>query len=303
MTKLQWHPSLKKTLKGCDVWWQSSMVTRNKRDAELARLRDDLSKEGRFRTDASTLMILAQTYCVEACLLAQRGEAKEMNVALRNGIAFRSLDFLKIASRTYTSDRATLLTSLWTSMMAVGPTMLSDWDHGPFCAYYLIQLAHKDMRINHPTIRKDGWGKGTNDTFLIGLFSQAYNIPTHYESVNPMVEAYSQLLAVWQTVDEAAFRRAMSDAAEYHITRSKDGTDRNKYEFESYFDRVFPAELLAVQALRRRDGLPEFTTGHLLVDTPWSIIRDLPECEPHPLANALEDRLRSEDPELWVRKI
>jgi hypothetical protein len=301
MTKLQWHPSLKKTFKGCETWWQSSMIARNKRDAELSRLQDDLSKEGRFRTDASTLMILAQTYYTEACILASRGETKEISASLNYGVVFRSLDFLKIASRTYTSDKGTLLTSLWTSMMAVGPTMLSDWERGSLCAYYLIQLAHKDMRINHPSIRKDGWGKGTNDAFLIALLSQAYNIETHYESVNPMVEAYRELLAIWETRDQAVFQRAMSDAAEYHITRSKDGTERNKYEFEKDIDRVYPGELLAVQALRRRDGLPEFTSGHLLVDTPWSIIRDLPECEPHPLAARLEYRLRHEDPDLWQR--
>ncbi len=299
MMKLQWHPSLKKTFKGCETWWQSSMVTRKKRDTELTRLHDDLSKDGKFITDASTLMILAQTYCIEACLAGQKDDVNAVTEAIHHGVAFRSLDFLKIATRTYTSDKGTLLTSLWTSMMAVGPTMLSDWAHGSLCAYYLIQLAHKDMRINHPSIRKEGWGKGTNDAFLVSLLSQAYGIKTHYESVNPMVEPYRQLLEVWQTTDEAVFQRAMNDAAEYHITRSKDGTERNKYEFEKNIDRVFPGELLAVQALRRRDGLPDFATGHLLIDTPWSIIRDLPDCEPHPLAVKLEERLRSEDAEQW----
>jgi hypothetical protein len=37
----------------------------------------------------------------------------------------------------------------------------------------------------------------------------------------------------------------------------------------------------------------------VLVDTPWSIIRDMPACEPHPLAVALEARLRKDDPECW----
>lgn len=113
-----------------------------------------------------------------------------------------------------------------------------------------------------------------------------------------MIEPYRQLLAVWRSTEEAVFQRAMIDAAEYHITRSKDGTERNKYEFEKDIDRVYPGELLAVQALRRKEGLPEFWSGHLLVDTPWSILRDLPECEPHPLAKALEDRLRREIPSL-----
>ncbi len=301
--KLQWHASLKKTFKGCDIWWQSNMVKRDELGRWLSVLKGDLSNdEYRFKTSPNTLTLLSHTLNIQSCILSCASDVDGLVRSLRYGVHFRALDFLRTATRTYTSDRATALTSLWTSMMAVGPTMLSDWEHGSLCAYYLIQLAHKDMRINHPSIRKDGWGKGTNDAFLIALLSQAYSIPTHYESVNPMVEPYRQLLDVWRTTDHDTFQRAMSDAAEYHITRSKDGTDRNKYEFESYFDRVFPGELLAVQALRRRDALPDFTTGHLLIDTPWSIIRGLPQCEPHPLAAALEDRLRSEDRELWLRK-
>jgi hypothetical protein len=62
------------------------------------------------------------------------------------------------------------------------------------------------------------------------------------------------------------------------------------------FDRVFPVELLAIQALRRRDGLPAFETGHLSVDTPWSVIKDLPEVEPHALAVAVEARLKKTTP-------
>jgi hypothetical protein len=302
MTKLQWHPSLKKTFKGCESWWQSNMVKRDELGTELAQLQQDLDKDGRFGTRPSTIMLVAHTLTIQSCILSNAGEVGDLVSPLRHGVHFRALDFLRTATRTYTSDKATTLTSLWTSMMAVGPTMLSDWEHGHLCAYYLIQLAHKDMRINHPSIRKDGWGKGTNDAFLIALLSQAYNIEAHYESVNPMIEPYRQLLDVWQTRDEVIFQRAMSDAAEFHITRSKDGTDKNDYEFEKDIDRVYPGELLAVQALRRRDGLLEFTSGHLLVDTPWSIIRDLPACEPHPLAVRLEDRLRSEDPELWLRK-
>ncbi len=298
-TKLQWHPSLKKTFKGCEVWWQSNMVARHKLETELASLTQALEKEGRFGLDPSTIYLIAHTLNTQSCILSGKYEFDELTRSLRRGVMFRALDFLMTATRTYTSNRSTALLPFWTSMMAVGPTMLSDWEHGRRCAFYLIQIAHKDMRINMPVMRKEGWGKGTNDAFLIALFSQAYAIPTHYESVNPMVEPYRQLLEVWRTTDQDRFQQAMAAAAEYHISRSKAGTDRNTYEFEKSFDGVYPGELLAVQALRRRDGLPEFDTGHLLVDTPWSIIRDLPECEPHPLAAALEARLRRDDPECW----
>ncbi|MBL8264209.1 MAG: hypothetical protein JNM58_17495 [Xanthomonadaceae bacterium] len=299
MTKLKWHPSLKKTFKGCDVWWQSSMIKRNKRDTELALLEQSLLQEGRFRIDPSSLMILAQTYCTEACLLGARNEADALARPLRNGVQFRALNFMKVATRSLPGDDSQPLLPFKSSLMAVGPTMLSDWTFGRLCAYYLIQVAHKDMRMNVPVIRKEGWGKGTNDAFLIALLSQVYGIETHYASAKPMIEVYRRLLEVWRSTDQEVFRAAMAEAAEFHISRSKGSTDRIWYEFESYYDSVYPSELLAVQSLRQRDGLPEFETGHLLVDTPWSILRDLPECEPHPLALALEARLRSDDPEYW----
>lgn len=299
MKKPLWHPSLKKTFKGCEVWWQSNMVKRDELGRWLAVLERDLAVEGRFKTSANTLYLLAHTLTNHACILSGKYQFEELTRSLRWGAMFRTLDFLKTATRSLPGDDSQPLTSLWTSMKAVGPTMLSDWVRGRMCASYLIAIAHKDMRIKHPAIRKEGWGKGTNDAFLIALLSQAYAIPTHYASVNPMVEPYRQLLEVWRTTDRDAFQQAMTAAADYHISRSKDGTDHNTYEFEKDVDRVYPGELLAVQALRRRDGLPAFDTGHVLVDTPWSIIRDLPECEPHPLAAALEARLRRDDPECW----
>lgn len=128
------------------------------------------------------------------------------------------------------------------------------------------------------------------------LFSQAFRVQTDFRSTNPLVAAYQGLLDCWRTKNEAQFKEAMHAAAEFHISRSKDGTDRNKYEFEWDIDRLFPPELLSVQALRRRDGLPEFETGHLLVDGPWAAIRDLPPAEPHPMAVAVEARLEQDYP-------
>ena len=299
MTKLKWHPSLKKTFKGCGIWWQSGMVKEDRREAMSALLAKSLAEDGKFRLHPYALMGLTQTYFIEVCLLGGKNEVDALVNPLRYGVQFRALDFLKVAIRSLPGDDSQPLTSLWSSMMAVGPTMLSDWALGRQCAYYLIQIAHKDMRINVPVIRKEGWGKGTNDAFLIDLLSQAYGIPTHYEPAKAMIEPYRHLLEVWRSSDRDVFRQAMVEAADFHISRSKVGTDRNKYEFEKDIDRVFPGELLAVQALRRRDGLPEFETGHLLIDTPWSVIRDLPECEPHPLAVQLEARLRQDDPERW----
>ena len=299
MTKLKWHPSLKKTFKGCEVWWQSGMVKENRREAMSALLAKSLAEEGRLKLHPYALRGVAQTYTIETCLLGARNEVEALVRPLRYGVQFRAVDFIFPATRALPSAHSQPVRAFESSLMAVGPTMLSDWVLGRMCAYYLIQVAHKDMLINVPAIRREGWGKGTSDAFLIFLLSQAYDIPTHYESAKPLIQPYQHLLKVWRTADQGIFRHAMTEAAEFHISRSKDSTDRVQYEFEHDIDRVYPGELLAVQSLRRRDGLPEFETGHLLVDTPWSILRDLPECEPHPLALALEARLRCDDPEYW----
>jgi hypothetical protein len=284
MSKLQWHPSLKKTFKGCEVWWQSGMVKENRREAMSELLAKSLAEPGRFRLHPSALMVLAQTYYTEACVLGAKSEIQALPKLIQYGVKFRALDFMKTATRSLPGDDSQPLLPFKSSLMAVGPTVLSDWALGRQCAFYLIQVAHKDMRINVPVIRKEGWGKGTNDAFLIGLLSQAYGISTHYEPAKPIIEPYRRLLEVWRTTDSIVFGAAMAEAADFHISRSKGSTDRIWYEFESYYDSVYPSELLAVQALRRCDGLPAFDTGHVLVDTPWSIIRDMPECEPHPLA-------------------
>jgi hypothetical protein len=131
---------------------------------------------------------------------------------------------------------------------------------------------------------------------LIYLFSQAFELKTSFTPPKPLIPEYQNVLDCWRTTDESAFKQAMQAAAEFHISRSKDDTSKNKYEFTQIFHQIFPAELLAIQALRRRDGLPAFDTGHALIDTPWSVIKELPEVEPHPLAVAVEARLKKDYP-------
>ncbi len=183
-----------------------------------------------------------------------------------------------------------------TSCAAVAPTMLSDWHSARLCAEQLIAVAEKEQRIKHPDLFRDGWGRGGHDAFVIALLSQAFDIPTAYQPARPMVQPYQQLLNVWNGVDEAAFQAAMQAACAFHIKHSLLGGGGGDPEFELPLDIVYAVDLLAVQALRRRDGLPEFCAGHLLVDTPWSIVRDLPQCEPHPLAAEVEHRLKQDFP-------
>ena len=90
----------------------------------------------------------------------------------------------------------------------------------------------------------------------------------------------------------------MSDAADFHIQRSKHSIDvDDNYEFDDALDRVFPAELLAIMQARRRLGLPEFSTGHALVDAPWVAIKTLKPAPADPLLARLEEKVAHDLPE------
>lgn len=86
----------------------------------------------------------------------------------------------------------------------------------------------------------------------------------------------------------------MQDATEFHISRSRNSTNSVSYEFDYYFTRVFPVELLVVQALCRRDNLPAIETGHPLVDDVLATIMQLPSVPADPLLVAVENRLKND---------
>jgi hypothetical protein len=138
---------------------------------------------------------------------------------------------------------------------------------------------------------------GTSDTFLIDLFSSVFEIPTSFVPLSRLIPEYQAVLDAWQTDDEVKFQAIMRMAAEFHISRSKESTDKAKFEFDTMLDRVFPAELLAIQALRRKCNLPEFEAGHLLIDEPWKVLREIKSAEQNLLASAVEARLIRDYPQ------
>lgn len=292
---LAWHSSLKKTFKECERWLDRESSPPIKYMDQLSVLLEQL---GTIDVVAgSRCRRIGHHYSILACALSGRGDSSDLAESLQWAVSFRSIGFRFDATVTLPWLERQPLLPLWSSMEAAGPVMMSLWNDARSCTELLIRIAHKDQALNSQEWRKDGWGKGTNDSFLIQLLSQAFGIETHYAPASSMLPEYQALLDHWHTTNEMQFRTVMQAACEFHINRSKDGTERNKYEFEKDIDRVYPAELLAVQALRRRDRLPEFESGHLLVDTPWKIIRDLPPCEPHPLAAAMEKRLKQDYPD------
>ena len=292
-----WHPSLKKTFKGCAQWMESA-AERQWLEGYLSDIRDFLSAEGLVETIISFRFGYAgHAYGVTASFLSGREDVIALPEPLIWAVQFNTLGFRGDAFRNLMPDHQSIPLKFMTSMIVAGSVMLSHWREAEIAASLLIDVAHKDQATIPEIWRKDGWGKGTHDAFLIALFSRVFNIPTHYKPARPLIPEYQHLLDRWQTTDEVAYQQAMQAAAEFHITRSKESTERNDYEFDDYFHRVYPAELLALQALRRREGLPEFRTGHLLIDAPWAIIRDLPEVAPHPLLVEVEARMKHDYPD------
>ncbi|MBO9748893.1 MULTISPECIES: hypothetical protein [Xanthomonas] len=181
------------------------------------------------------------------------------------------------------------------SLRAAGPSVLSDWVTGKVCTQRFLEMAEKDEQLNTlPQSRRIA--HNTHDVFLIGLLSEGYGLATHFESRKPLTAPYQAVLDTWKSQDQDAFANATGEAADFHLSRSKASTGSKTYEFDRDFDRVFPIELLAVLAFRRRDGLPEFPSGHALIDGPWSLIRDLACPPPSPLLAAVLARVEEDYP-------
>jgi hypothetical protein len=180
------------------------------------------------------------------------------------------------------------------SMNAAAPSILGWWADAQICAKAFIEVAEKDQRLRIPESRR--LRHGTLDAFLIELFCQAFSIATVFKSLQPIHPIYAELLRIWNAVDMPDFVRAMQDAAEFHVSRSRESTDSVEYEFDDYFTRVFPVELLMIQSLRSRDNLPAIEIGHPLIDGPWATIAQLPSIPADPLLKAVESRLKNDYP-------
>jgi hypothetical protein len=293
---LVFHPSLKKILLGSKKWLQ-----RDDNIDALKRMEKDmdefLSASGHLGgRPYNRIGSLGTHYGMVACDAFFHLDNHQLAESLNRAVSFNLLIFRWDAMYSeLRQDLGNWPQQYWDSLKVAGEVTLSNWDNAKICAVRFIEMAEKDQRIN--TVRGSRRVKqGTNDVFLIYLFCQVFDLKTSFTPPKPLIPEYQHVLDSWRTSDESVFKQAMQAAAEFHISRSKDHTTLKMYEFTWPFDRVFPAELLAIQALRCRDGLPAFDTDHALIDTPWSIIKDLPEVEPHPLIVAVEARLKKDYP-------
>jgi hypothetical protein len=272
-------------------------ASKDKRARAEGELQGYLAETGPLAVKAGhALWDLGHYYGMAACDAYFQNRAADAACFLTWAVHLRSLRFRwdGMHSRMH-PERGNWPTEYWDSMRAAGPLMLSCWASASACASCFLEMAEKDQRLNTlPQSRRIA--HNTNDVFLIELFSNGLGIATSYRSTVPLVPAYQRLIAAWRSTDNASFSAAMATAADFHIARAKHSTGSVFYEFDDYFDRLFPAELLAVQALRQKEGLPAFETGHLLIDAPWAFIQKMPSIAPHPLAVVIEERLKEHYP-------
>lgn len=285
------HPSLAPVFSEAEAW-----MKRARSEGHEEGLRERLggwiaANQHTGNAGYLSLQRLASFYGIAACEAYGQGDAEAIAGLLAQAVQSRAL-FLRWHG-TYSAmrpdDADGLLLASENALRACAPLMLGDENLGRICAERFVEMADKEARAR-PEIdwRLD---RDTVDGFVLALLSDGFGLATHPLPMTAEA-AYAALLETWRSEDAEAFALAVSDAADFHWKRSRDSTGRTFYEFNDLFDRVFPGELLAVQALRQMHALPEIATGHPLIDAPWSVISALPSVATDPLFVDTETFLR-----------
>jgi hypothetical protein len=280
----------------CEEWLDYPQH-QSKFQESRALLQEYVGSSDELRTkEMNRIDWLAHHSGMAACLAYGRQHIPALSSNLRDSVGYRGLALrLGAMFSAKTADEVGgRPTAFRDSLRAAGPAMLGWWEEAEICAKGFIEMAEKDQRLRIPESRR--LRRGSVDAFLIGLMSQAFSIETVFQSLNPIPPVYADLLLYWNSEDSLQFMKSMQAAMEFHISRSRESTDKVSYEFDDYFNRIFPVELLVVQALRKRDHLPEFDVGHVWVDNIWLTIKQLPNVPSDPLLPALEARLQNEFP-------
>lgn len=291
------HPSLRKIAAECQEWMENAHAKGKAEQAETA-IQQFLDTPGELHQKAAIqLSDLALVLDVTCCDAFFRSDIETLSKSIQHAVQLRALFFRWMGMYSdMRQDLGNWPKEFSDSMKAMGPLMLSWWDDASTCAQLYIEMAEKDQRINTmPEMRRIK--HATSDAFAVELFSTEFNIPTSFVPLSPLIPEYRAVLEHWKTDDEVKFQAVMQVAADFHISRSKENTDKQRFEFDATIDRVFPAELLAIQALRRKHNLPDFDVDHLLIDEPWKVLRNIDTIETHPLAQAVEGRLIRDYPQ------
>ena len=138
---------------------------------------------------------------------------------------------------------------------------------------------------------------GSVDAFMMTLWSERTGRPWSDPRGRPLVPAYARLAEAVGEPDPSRFSAACAMAAEFHVSRSREHTDDETYEFCNEFDRVFPSEILTVLTIRRQSGfaMPS-SLDHALLSVAWDVFKALPAIELDPLIAAVHAKLVQELP-------
>lgn len=285
------HPSLSSVFSDAQAW-----MVRARAEGREEALRERLgtwiaADQHTGNAGYLSLQRLASLYGIAACEAYGQAEADALATRLGQAVQARAL-FLRwhgTYSAMRSDDADNLLLASESALRACAPLMLGDGDLGRICAGRFVEMADKEARLRPEIDRR--LDLDTVDGFVLALLSDGVGLAAH-PLPTTAEPAYTALIQAWRSEDAEAFALAMSDAADFHWKRSRDSTGSTFYEFNDLFDRVFPGELLAVQAFRRLHALPEIASGHPLIDAPWSVIDGLPPPSPDPLLLDTEAFLR-----------
>ena len=127
--------------------------------------------------------------------------------------------------------------------------------------------------------------------FVLKLFAAWKNIElSAAEFPFRIPDAYQAVLDnLTGTADE--IRAPIVSACDFHLSRSKEHTDNETYEFGTPVDAIYPAEILFVLRIRQLLGLSNPEVEHPLLNSP---LGKLPEsaCSIPPALMPVRDRLR-----------
>lgn len=134
------------------------------------------------------------------------------------------------------------------------------------------------------------WDLTPFEPFMVKLYAlwRGRNLDVRRPHICPL-GVYQQVFDAWNS--EQAFAAALRAICDYHCART-DQLGDNEFQWGVY--NVFPAEVLALQRIRKELGLPQVTIDHPLLDNP--LVR-LPE-EITPVDDELMKRAIT-----WLRRV
>lgn len=167
------------------------------------------------------------------------------------------------------------------------------------------------------TVLKDaldnGYGVNTapqlNDTWrysamVLSIVGEYVEQPIDLDKLRlPRDPAWMPLVQQWNTANEDEVQRVLLDACDVHVSRiglTNKEFDSGKFEFDSPYLAVYPAEILAVLRLRESQGLTAPTLDHPLMKTPYAGITSGADVaqEPDELLEGLLAAARRRDPDI-----